>query len=114
MFIEKVIKFGYGDVLVHSNEFLKVLTLTYIEPPKEVGEIIKNDNDYNILDRIQFQFDNDMIILYEDLKHMNPKNTIVKFRDYTFDFTNFNEKSLEVVVRGVKRVINGFTLALAC
>ena len=39
-------------------------------------------------------------------------NRVVKYRDYTLDFSNYNQKSVDVVKKHAFNTIN--TLALAC
>lgn len=114
MFKDKTIKFGYGTVLVNSDEYFREVTLKYIKPPKEVGEIILDNKSFTVLDEIVFEFGKDMLLFYEELKQITPENTVLEFRGYKFDFSNYNEKSVEVVLRGFKRAIQGFLLALAC
>lgn len=114
MITNKIIKFGYGTVLTTGNELSRVLFFQHIAPPKVIGEIIKDSDSYSVIGTLKFEYSDDMKILFENLNNIHEFNFLINFRDYTLDFTNYNEKSIEVVKRAVSRVIIGFQLSLAC
>ncbi|PAD70669.1 hypothetical protein CHH83_02365 [Bacillus sp. 7586-K] len=115
MIQNKVLKFGYGTIVVTSSDFFRTVEFKYIHPPKPIGEIKEKDlNEIVILDKVVFKYDSDMNLFYKELLNVTPENSILNFRGYTFDFTNYNEESLKVVIKGFKTAVMGFLLALAC
>ncbi|WP_080845616.1 hypothetical protein [Cytobacillus gottheilii] len=115
MIKDKVIKFGYGTVLVGSNELLRTVELGFIELPNEIGMIYKQSDlgDTVTVDSVKFKYDADMPDFYKELENLSENNPIVEFRGFTFDFTKYNEESVKVVRNGFKNAIIGFRLALA-
>ncbi|KON87383.1 hypothetical protein AF332_11470 [Sporosarcina globispora] len=109
------IKFGHGTVLVYSSQLTRKVILEFIQPPKPVGKLIKEDiEDVVVLDSITFDYGKDMKPFYEELQQVSENNTILEFRGYVFDFSNYNPASVEVLMGGFKRAITGNTLTLAC
>lgn len=108
----KVIKFGFGTIVISGDDFTKVLTLSYIEPPKEVGGLIRES--ILPIEEVKFKYNKDMEKFYEDLKMVDEENCKIEFRGFTFDFTEYNTKSVNALMVRVKKVIVGFQLGLAC
>ncbi|MCM3387281.1 hypothetical protein M3649_03930 [Ureibacillus chungkukjangi] len=109
MIKDKVITFGYGDVLVGAIS-LSHVRLEYIKPNQEIGS--KPNEDYEVVEEIILPYRSDMNDFYEELLIVSENNCILKYRDYIFDFSNYNEKSVNVVKKAFLRVTTG--LALAC
>lgn len=115
MIDNKVIEFGYGTILVGANKMMRRLILKYIQPPKSIGQLTDEDvEDIVILEEITFDYQDDMKDFLEALGEISRDNPIEEFRGYTFDFSNYNEKSVEIVKEGVRNAINGWQLVLAC
>lgn len=115
----KVIKFGYGDVLVGANSFFGTLSITEIEPPTEIGTSHDvQEEGITEIRRISFNFDTDMHDLMKKLNNLRvlgssvPELRTIQFRDYVFDFTNLNEKSVDVVRKFVEKAL--YPLSIAC
>jgi len=107
----KTIHFGYGDVLVGSNSFGHVITLTEIEPPKEIGTTPEKDS------YVELQ----KIVLKVDDKHLHKVSLIEKkiitdfsIDDYTLDFSKYHEGSVNVVIKHIRNALYYNTLCLAC
>ncbi len=90
----KIIYFGYGDVSVISNQTGRIWFQS-IKPSCECGEDILDRNDIEL---------GEMLIVVEDHPHdlyklfttVSKENTVVRYKDVTFNFTNYNQKSVEV------------------
>ncbi|MGN5650850.1 hypothetical protein [Bacillus sp. Brlt_9] len=116
MIENKVLKFGYGTMSIGADSFTRTLKIFHIQPPGTVGEPI-NKKDVQIIDSIHFRYDGlsgDMKIFLQELQNATPENPFVQFRGYTFDFTNFNLKSIEVLIEYTQEVIRGWQFCLAC
>lgn len=107
-----VIKFGYGDVLVGSNPMLDVFTVTNIKPPQEIGTLINRiegdmiEYGETIEIKVDCSFD-----LYRIIKSVDENNKIVKYKEWIFDFTNFNQLSVDLVLKHAMRAVNFMILA---
>ena len=113
MIENQVIKFGYGDILtgVHPGEY--EMTFRWICPPFACGERVEYEESQ--LSEITLQkvvirevFPHD---LYRLFKSVNPNNLIVHYQGWTFDFTHYQPKSVEVVQRKAFYTVNLLTLA---
>lgn len=116
MIIQKTVKFGYGTILVGANRDSRELTLEYVEPPVAVGTKVRKEDLVGSVShgKISFKYGKDMRTLQEDLKQVSAENPLVQFREYTFDFTNFNPSSVKSVQDMLIKAIMGNTLPLAC
>ena len=98
----KILKFGYGDIAISARglcmEFLP------FKPPVKIGtccrELFYNKSIKPIGKTIYIKFDNfeDLAELKNKLEGIRPKNApkVFEFKGYTFDFSNYNAKSVEV------------------
>ena len=98
----KILKFGYGDIAVGNVGFY--MQLTPFKPPVEVGtsckDLFSNGDIIPIGEVVKIKFEtfNDFTELKCKLEDVC--NTIQKsfeFKGYTFDFSNYNKVSIEVV-----------------
>lgn len=107
-----VIEFGYGDVLVGSNPMLDIFRVTSIKPPQEIGAVIDSSEDngveYNetIIINVDYSLD-----LYRIIKSVNENNRVVKYKEWIFDFTNYNQTSVDVVLKHAMHAVNFMVLA---
>ena len=114
MIIDKTIKFGYGDICVGSDTLRSTLYFYGIKPPLNVGERITDEVEV-VSEKIEFH------INYDEYMYISHNLSCVKngtirtfyFRDYIFDFTNYNPKSVEVVERHAFQTLLLYRLALA-
>lgn len=104
------IEFGYGDVAVGSC-CMGYITFTNIKPPQEVGkDLLDEDNiEYGHSIRI---FEDTAYELLHLVKTVSDNNRIIEYKGYILDFSNFNQKSLDVVLHNAKNMVN--TMILAC
>lgn len=101
----KIIKAGYGDIAV--GNFGWHIQFTPFKPPLEVGTTVRdlfgNGDIVPTGDTITITLnsDSDFAELKAKLEGVRPKKAskIFEFKGYTFDFSNYNEKSVEVFER---------------
>lgn len=107
----KTIYFGYGDVLVGSQQFGNTINLTEIEPPKEIGSTPAKDT-YTELQRVVLN------VKWEHLSKLKlvKDKTITNFmiEDYILDFSNFNQASIEIVRKHIHNALYYDSLCFAC
>ena len=105
-----VIKFGYGDVAVYSCG-MGYVSFTNIEPPVECGQAITKDMGitYGLSIKI---YEDDLHDLYRLIRTVSENNRVVEYKGYVLDFTNYNQKSVDVVKKHAFNTTN--TFALAC
>lgn len=107
----KVIEFGYGDVVVGNDWFKECITITNIKPPLECGKTIRRG-----VEGIEF---GESIEIYEDELHdiyklictVDEYNRVVKYKEWTFDFTNYNKESVKVVRDSAWSIVSPMLLA---
>lgn len=111
--------FGYGSVSVGA--FFNSLVFQEIEPPLEIGA---NVNEYVGRGEAKFIGEKKTIVLYsyEDCKDFDKLlNTVdgenvteIEYDGLILDFSNYNEKSVEVVKKHLNAAINHFLRLMAC
>lgn len=113
MIIGNTVRFGYGDVLVGSDSLAGKLTLRNIAPPQEIGTSFNSMNleDFEIGLEIEITEDNSHD-LYNALKSVTRENPILKFKEWTLDFSNYNEESVRIVKKHAFNMV--YLFALAC
>lgn len=109
----KVIKFGYGTVGVSC--LLQYVAFRTIKPPVEVGgNVRREDTEFigePLLIDMGFYYDK----LVGELEKVSPSNILsVDVGDYTLDFSNYNPKSVEVVIQFATLARNAFLNLCAC
>ena len=112
------LKFGYGDLCIGSLSGL-MLQIIPFKPPLEIGtacnEAFENGDIETTGDPIYIKFTK-----LQDFKELRQKlkdvctNKIFEFKGYTFDFSNYNEKSVDVVKRKLKDVYETYLRLAAC
>lgn len=116
-----IISFGYGDVQVYSSTFKHSIIFRGFKPPVEIGtaldELIENENIEFITEPIEIKFAT-MKELNEFQKLVNKidgKNyTQFTYRNYIFDFSNYNPKSIDVMLYSIANVKRYFMHLMAC
>ncbi len=113
---KKTIYFGYGDVQTGSGASL-MLTFTGFKPPMEVGtEIIDQVIEY-ITEPIKLKFTSiEELMGFKKLVDEidGETNTYFQYRDYVFDFSNYNPKSIEIILKHIKNLQSHFIYLMAC
>lgn len=115
MIVGNELKFGYGDICVGSSAFFMELRFQQFKPPAECGGPIPEEVEF-IGDKII------MKISYEDYREL--KNNLKKvstkeissftFKDYIFDFSNFNEESVKVCELHLDNAMREYFRLSAC
>lgn len=116
----KIICFGYGDVQVGST--WSVIKFRGFKPPVEIGtiitdEVIEDNNLEYITEPIAINFATiEELInfkkLVEDIDGNN--NICFEYCGYTFDFSNYNQKSIEVVLYHIGKIRQYLVSLMAC
>ena len=117
----KIIKFGYGNVQVQASSLLCDISFREFKPPIEVGtkitdKIIQENNLEYVSEPIIINFKTleELYDFRKLLMEIDENHTCFKYSDCVFDFSNYNYKSVEVVLNSVKVVENGFIRLMAC
>lgn len=99
----KILKFGYGDIAV-GNKFTNMQLIPF-KPPVEIGtdcnDLFANGDITPIGEVVMIKFNSleDFAELKDKLEGVRPATAskVFEFKGYTFDFSNYNVKSVEVV-----------------
>lgn len=115
MIDSKILKFGYGDIIVTGNCVLQQLSFQQNKTPCEIGE--EDDEKLEgIGEKVCFTITRDDYI--ELLNNLNKVNlheiSEFTFRDYVFDFSNYNKKSVGVCKRQLNYATYCYFSSLAC
>ena len=108
------LKFGYGDICVKSDALTQKMSFQQFKPPAKCGDMISGDVEY-IGNEIVFE------ISYEDycefgkyLEQVSNKETVeFYFKGYMFDFTNFNEESINVCKKHLNSAMRWYFMCMA-
>lgn len=105
------IYFGYGDIAVVGT-YNGYLTLQWFEPPTEVGSSLTGKEINWLSEEIKLK------VTFKDLMNTNNINKEsgkqIIIDGYTFDFSNYNSKSVEVVRNHMQNALGIFQYGLAC
>lgn len=110
----KTLKFGYGDIVVDADPFTRSMVFQQFRPPGKCGDdIVVTDVDL-IGEMITIK------IGYKDYENLDELFNKVRareiseftFKEYTFDFTNYNEKSVEACKRELVKIMKFYFLAM--
>lgn len=109
-------RFGYGDVCVSATPSTRQMHFQQIKPPIEVGTDAMEHSVEWVGKQISIK------VSYADYQGLCKLLVRVKsreiseftFKDYIFDFTNYNEKSIEVCEQKLGEAMSLYFLAMAC
>ena len=109
-------KFGYGDISIGSNPVTREMCFQQFKPPAKVGDSIIEDEVEWIGEQILIK------VGYEDYQELRRLLSRVKsreiseftFKNYIFDFTNYNEKSVVACEQKLSDAMGLYLLAMAC
>lgn len=104
-----VIEFGYGDVLVCADQIKGCITITNINSILNCGEIVKDINLLSYGEKIEIYEDN-LHDIFNLMCEVSEENRIVKYNGWTFDFSNYNDESVRVVIDKAFNIVNIFPL----
>lgn len=111
MIKNNIIKFGYGDIAVHSCG-MGYIEFKNIKPPLECGQRITKDMDVDYHGKSIKIYEDEDWEFYELIKTVNKDNNMVEYKGHTLDFTNYNQESVDTVKKHAFNTIN--IMALAC
>ena len=108
------LKFGYGDIGVGSDKLTQRMSFQQFKPPVKCGDRVSKDIEY-IGDKIILK------ISYEDYREFskcleqvsNRELTEFIFKGYIFDFTNYNEKSIDACKKHLKNAMQWYFTCMA-
>lgn len=112
------IKFGYGDICVGASAFKQQVTFQQFKPPAEPGENVPYDVEFTS-EQIVIDLDlNSSFKIYNDiLRSMRyvkeRKITEFEIKGYILDFSNYNEKSIDVVNRALNEAARLYMMTIA-
>ena len=113
----KTIYFGYGDVVI--GNYLNAIVFTEIEPPVKVGSSVSIETAEQTAtgSEITIAFNN--IESFTDfknaIKNINGKDCLqCNYNGHTLDFSNYNKKSIEVILNKLENIALFFILPMAC
>lgn len=114
MIEEKRLKFGYGDICVGSDILTQRMSFQQFKPLAKCGDQVSNDVEY-IGDEIVLEFSyEDYREFGENLKQVfNKETTEFLFKEYIFDFTNFNEESIKVCKKHLNNAMELYFMCMA-
>ena len=110
----KRLKFGYGDICVRSDGLTRRIIFQQFKSPAECGGNVPEDVEY-IGDKIILEFS------YEDYcefsryleKVSDKKITNFIFKEYIFDFANFNKESINVCKKHLNSAMQYYFMCMA-
>ena len=114
MINENRLKFGYGDICVKSDALTQRISFQQFKPPAECGGNVPEDVEY-IGEEVVLQ------ISYEEycefsryLKQVSDKKiTNFIFKEYIFDFANFNEESIKACKKHLNYTMRYYFMCMA-
>ena len=114
MIYGNVLKFGYGDIAVGSDGLTQRISFQQFKPPAECGGNVPEDVEY-IGEEVVLQ------ISYEEycefsryLKQVSDKKiTNFIFKEYIFDFANFNEESIKACKKHLNSAMRYYFMCMA-
>ena len=115
MITENIIKFGSGDIGVGLG--CQIITFQQIKPPKQCGERFAFEDVEFVSHKISIEISDicEYAYLHSLLQQINDKEiNSFEFKGYIFDFTEFNEQSVNVVKSKLDACMRLYMLALAC
>lgn len=114
MIKDNIISFGYGDILVGYS--MNMIKLSEIKPPVNVGdwlEIAKlKDKGIEVTKIVRLKVELSDLYKFSDVENNLIKHIIID--DYTLDFTNYNQESIEIVKQAMTKALHYDLMCLAC
>lgn len=113
----KRLKFGYGDISIGGISTTRQMSFQQFKPPAKVGDnVIRADEvewiGEQILVEISFKDYQKLCDLLGRVVSREISEFV--FKDYIFDFTNYNETSVEMCRKRLSDAMSWYFLAMAC
>lgn len=114
MINNNILKFGYGDIAVGVDELQQCMKFQQFKPPTECGKRVYADVEW-IGDEIKIYLNWEEYLEFNKLlEGVRCKNiSVFDFKDYIFDFTNYNEKSIQTCKKFAELSMKWYILCLA-
>lgn len=111
---KNIIHFGYGDIAV--SHMANTLSITPFKPPQEVGSEVNMAAVDITGPTIRFSFNSlkEIKTFKDSLNLINSTNHSFAFKDYIFDFTQYDEKSKMVLELNLNAIKNHIISLMAC
>ena len=116
MIVGNVVKMGYGSVAVGSA--MDKLTFKYIKPPQEVGakvDLRKGDVEvvgYEL--RVSVDLDDIRYLQEKCAKVADRTITMFEYKGIVLDYSNYNPKSIDVLLEHLEGIFNYHISLMAC
>lgn len=112
---ENIIKFGYGDICVGADACGRAMIFQRFKSPINCGDTVNLESVELIGKEIVIKINAKDYREFNELllKVETKKLDKFVFKDYIFDFTNYNEKSIEVCKEKSNEAMRLYLLALA-
>lgn len=119
-FKDNILYFGDGDILVNSD--LNCLKFVNCKPPLQVGTLLTDE----VRDKFNVKYTSDWInipfLTYTEVEYFEKLlNEVLDrtthyfyFKDYQFNFSNWNPKSIEVIKAYLSIVKQTLLMTIAC
>lgn len=112
-----VLKFGYGDIAVNSDDLTQSMTFRQFNSTAQCGEHVYDnfDNIEYVSDKIVLKFScKEYCEFYNNLQHILSKEiSTFNFKGYVFDFTNLHEQSVNACKMHLKNAMRNYILCTA-
>lgn len=113
MIDNNILKFGYGDIAVGSSP-AQLIRFQQFKPPEECGNYVSNNVEFigkEIIISLTYE---DYRNLKDKLKEVKSRNiSLFEFKGYIFNFTNYNEKSVEVCEKHMEDAMKWYFICYA-
>lgn len=114
MIVDKTLKFGYGDISLGGR--FQTLTFQQFKPPAEIGSFIDPSEVEFTSEEISINISYDDYVEYKKKLEQVEEKSILEFtfKGYTFDFTNWNIKSVYACKRMLEQAMKSYFMLFAC
>jgi hypothetical protein len=109
---DKVIYFGYGDIIVKA--YNNGIVFTEIKPSERVGDTLNlHEQGVEIIQKIDILGFDKLYDCLNQIKHI-PEDKKINCGEYILDFSNYNIGSVNVVTTKLRLATSITRLSLAC
>ena len=108
------LKFGYGDICVRSDGLTQRMSFQQFKPHTECGGNVPEDIEYigeEVVLQISYEEYCEFNKYFEQV--YNKETTEFIFKGYVFDFTNFNEESINVCKKHLNSAMQCYFMCMA-
>ena len=111
-----ILYFGYGDIAVRTQFLFNEIQFQQFKPPQEIGTYVEYDKVEWIGECVKFELNEEECVWWvKKLQKVLDRDTnAFEFKGYVFDFSNYNRKSVDVVVKNIYKIYNNLLTIVAC